>query len=87
MKKIFAIKDEKAAAYYDPFTMGNTIDAQRTFMQAMKAEKSMISQYPDDFNLYLIGEYDEMTGLITPNAPVMILTGKEAKEKTKEQIC
>ena len=81
MKKIFCIKDEKSGAYYDPFTMGNTIDAQRTFMQAMKAEKSMIAQYPEDFNLYLVGEYDEMKGMITPQKPVLILTGKEAKEK------
>ena len=81
MKKIFCIKDEKSGQHYDPFTMGNTIDAQRTFMQAMKAEKSMIAQYPEDFNLYLVGEYDEMTGLITAQKPVLILTGKEAKEK------
>lgn len=83
MKKIFVIKDEKSGTHYDPFTMGNTIDAQRTFMQAMKNEKSMISQYPEDFNLYFLGEYDEEIGLISPTAPVMVLTGKEAKEASK----
>ena len=85
MKKIFVIKDEKSGAYYDPFTMGNTVDAQRTFMQAMKTEKSMISQYPEDFNLYNIGEYDELKGMITATAPVMILTGKEAKEASRKE--
>jgi hypothetical protein len=85
MKKIFCIKDEKSGQYYDPFTMGNTIDAQRTFMQAMKAEKSMISQYPEDFNLYLVGEYDEMSGIINPQAPVLILTGKDAKDSLRKE--
>lgn len=86
MKKVFCVKDEKAGQYYEPFCMGNTIDAQRTFMQGMRTEKSMISQYPEDFNLYCIGEYDELTGLITPQAPVMILTGKEAYESVKGEI-
>jgi len=85
MKKIFVIKDEKSGAHYDPFTMSNSIDAQRAFMQGMKSEKSIISQYPEDFNLYYIGEFDEMSGLITAQAPVMILTGKEAKEASRKE--
>lgn len=81
MKKIFVIKDEKSGAHYDPFTMSNTIDAQRAFMQGMKSEKSIISQYPEDFNLYYIGDFDEMDGSINPQKPILMLTGKEAKEK------
>lgn len=85
MKRIFVVKDEKAGCFYEPFVMANVIDAQRTFMQGMKSEKSMISQYPEDFNLYSIGEYDEMTGLISPQAPVMVLTGREAKEASRKE--
>ena len=85
MKKIFVIKDEKSGAHYDPFTMSNSIDAQRAFMQGMRSEKSMISQYPEDFNLYFIGEFDEMSGMITPQAPVLILTGKDAKDSLRKE--
>jgi hypothetical protein len=86
MKKIFCIKDEKSGAHYDPFTMSNSIDAQRAFMQGIKSEKSIISQYPEDFNLYFVGEFDEMSGLITPReAPVLILTGKDVKDSLRKE--
>lgn len=37
-------------------------EAERTFHQMAHDEKSIIWKYPQDFDLYYLGEFDDLTG-------------------------
>jgi len=65
--KIFAIRDMKAECFIGlPWFNLTHAEAERNFLELAKDEKSMVSKYPDDFDLYHLGEYDKTTGNIIP---------------------
>ncbi len=61
--KIFSIRDAKAEVYNTPFYQKTHGEAERNFRTLVTDEKSTISQYPDDFDLYYLGEYNDNSGL------------------------
>lgn len=61
--KAFSIRDAKANAFIAPWYKPTHGEAERYFHQLANDEKSMIKQYPEDFDLYHVGEYDDQTGI------------------------
>lgn len=84
--KLFAIRDTKGNFYGAPFTQHSTVDAERTFMKLRREHNSNINLYPQDFDLYHVGNYDNQTGKIQAlDVPVHMvnashLPGFDAKE-------
>lgn len=66
MLKIYAILDSKAAAFGNPFYMRSIGEAVRAFNDEAKKENSMVKNYPEDFTLFELGDYDQVTGIIKP---------------------
>lgn len=64
--KIFTIRDAKAEAFLQPFFKLTHGEAERDFTSLKRDPKSMISQYPEDYDLYFLGEYDQVTGTVEP---------------------
>lgn len=68
--KAFSIRDSKAEVFNTPFFQKTHGEAERSFQALVKDEKTMVSQYPTDYDLYYIGDYDdqsgELIGLDTP---------------------
>lgn len=64
--KLFSIRDSKGEVYNTPFFQKSHGEAERSFRELIKDEKSMVSKYPDDFDLYYLGTYDDQTGVIKP---------------------
>lgn len=62
--KIFAIRDTKGEHYGSPFFQKSNSEAERSFHQLVNDPASMPSKYPEDFDLYALGEYDDLTGKI-----------------------
>ena len=62
--KIFAIRDQKAEVYNTPFYQHSHGEAERNFKTLVNDGKSTVSQYPEDFDLYYLGDYDDNTGLV-----------------------
>lgn len=62
--KLYAIKDAKAEVYGKPFHQTTHGEAERSFRQLIMDEKSMPHKFPDDYDLYYLGEYDDQTGLV-----------------------
>ncbi|QXP08473.1 MAG: nonstructural protein [Arizlama microvirus] len=60
--KMFSVRDAKAETFNPPFFKPTHGEAERAFRQLCKDEKSMVASYPDDFDLYYLGEYDDNTG-------------------------
>lgn len=62
---MFTIKDQKAQVYNTPFFQKSPGEAERSLKSLTNDNQSLISKYPEDFDLYLIGEYDDQTGMMT----------------------
>ena len=60
--KAYAVYDNKAEAFMQPFFSGNAGLAIRTFADNAKNPESIWNRHPNDFCLYEIGEYDENSG-------------------------
>lgn len=62
MKKVFAIRDVKVSAYHLPFFAENEIMAVRSIQAHMTNGESFLSQFAPDYELYHLGEFDEIQG-------------------------
>lgn len=62
--KLFAIRDTKGDFYGAPFSQHSTVEAERTFIKLRRESNSNINLYPQDFDLYHLGDYDSQTGVI-----------------------
>jgi hypothetical protein len=67
---IFAILDQKAEAFLQPFFAATTALAFRNCNKACRNPESPFAQFPTDFTLYCIGEFDDESGALTPYAPM-----------------
>ncbi len=60
--KMFSIRDAKAEVFNKPFHATTHGEAERNFQTAVNDPKTTLSQYPEDFDLYYIGTYNDNTG-------------------------
>lgn len=60
--KIFAIRDTKAGFYSPPFFKQTHTEAERDFREIANDQKSSLNKYPEDFDLYHLGTYDDQSG-------------------------
>lgn len=58
----------KSQLFSAPFTQKSVAEAVRSFASVANKEGSQISDYPNDFRLYRIAEFDEESGRVTPLA-------------------
>jgi hypothetical protein len=65
--KLYTIRDSKGEFYGPPFTQKTHGEAERSFHTLTNDPKSNVNQYPEDFDLYYLGEYDDISGKIKPN--------------------
>lgn len=75
--KVFAIHDVKAEAYMSPFFMPAVGLALRAFKDLVGDEKSQISKHPSDYTLYLVGEFDDGSGVLSGVGPTRLASGVE----------
>nr|QJB19509.1 MAG: nonstructural protein [Microvirus sp.] len=64
--KLFAIRDTKGQFYGNPWTKRTPGEAERDFTQLAQDPQSTIHKFPQDYDLYELGDFDENTGKITP---------------------
>lgn len=64
--KIYSIRDAKTQFFSAPFYNHTHGEAERNFKTACNDQQSNLSKFPEDYDLYHIGEYDDNTGKITP---------------------
>lgn len=71
---IYTIRDDKASFYGTPFFSANDDVATRSFMRLTSDMNSIVSEYPADFALYKIGNFNEDTGdIVGFDAPEFII--------------
>jgi len=81
IQKIFAIRDIKAGNYATPFFMPSNGLAIRAFSDLVSDPKTTINRHPDDFQLFVIGEYDDNSGEIISTKPEFLSNASEYLKK------
>lgn len=64
--KMYSIRDAKAEIFITPFFKKTHGEAERDFQTAVNDSKTTLHKYPEDFDLYYLGEYDDQKGLTQP---------------------
>lgn len=68
----YAVFDSKAAHYNSPWFMHNDQMAIRAFADIANDNKTVIGAHPEDYTLYNIGEYDNITAKYTGRTPIAV---------------
>lgn len=81
--KIFAVRDEKAQAFMDPFVVPHVGQATRSFQDASSNDRSPINKHPEDYTLFQIGTFDNESAKIVACTPVRICCASDFNEVKK----
>lgn len=66
---VCSVFDVKVGAYAAPFFVRTRGEAVRSFMDACEDDKLPFRRHPEDYDLYCLGDFDEVSGLLTALAP------------------
>ena len=71
--KVFSIRDTAVEAFMRPFFARTAGEADRAFSGEVQNAQTPVGQHPADYHLFYLGDFDEVTGDLTPlDAPVRI---------------
>ena len=62
--KIFSIRDSKAEAFNTPIFLATEGQAIRMFDYMCNKPDSTIAMHPEDYTLFALGEFNDITGLV-----------------------
>lgn len=68
--RMYSIFDRKAEVFNAPMCFVNDAICQRALTQIIPGDADM-SKYPDDFDVYLVAEFDNAVGSVFPVDPVI----------------
>jgi len=75
---LFAVYDVKANAFNAPIALLSKAAAIRSFTDAVTDKSTPFGRHPEDYSLFLVGEWDELTGtIIAAKANERIITALE----------
>lgn len=64
MKQLTAIYDNKAERFFAINLAKTTADFVRSVQVEAKNPQSMLHQFPSDYELYVLSDFDESTGIV-----------------------
>lgn len=65
---LFSVHDSKTDAFAPPYTASTPGEAERRFRTAC-SEEGDLKRYPTDFNLYQVGFFNNVAGLVESVVP------------------
>lgn len=74
IRYVYSVRDEVSTLYMGLQLELNDAVACRNFDYAL-SRNEMMSYRPEDYSLWLLGSYDDTTGIITPCPPKIIKRG------------
>ena len=77
---LISLKDNAKGEFTAPMLVSSEEDAKRSFILCfMNGQNSMVAQFPSQFDLYEVGDFDLSTGIMRPINPRFIINGLTAK--------
>ena len=71
--RVYSIYDKKALAYSPVLSFPNDVFAIRACEADLRNSQSVYSQYPSDFCLVHVADFDDVKGILTPVAPLEVV--------------
>lgn len=92
--RMYSIYDKKSMIFHPPQFCHNDQHAMRMYHMDLSKPGMVMSQYPDDFSIYCVGEFEDhegkITGFATPTYVIgldVLLSGKAEEDgKTDTEI-
>lgn len=75
--RLYSIRDKKSG-FLPPTSDVNDETATRNFHFACQTRDKMFMAYPDDYDLFYVGEYDTESGIINPCNPMFVASARNA---------
>lgn len=70
--KLFSVFDRKAVTWGPPMQFKTDELARRSGVTLLKSGDSEIAKFPEDFDLYYVGTFDDDNGLLTGDTPRLV---------------
>lgn len=83
---LYSIKDTKLGKFGMPFTAPNDDIAKRSLTSTIRAGGNNISEYPEDFQLFKLGSYDDDTGELTTEVKFLANATEFTKKGDNNEI-
>jgi len=87
---LFTVFDSAAHRYLEPFTASTVEVALRMFRHTVNSGKGPFSQFPEDYSLFCVGEFDQEKGQLRPYQELQSLgvaiTFVEMRNPTNGQV-
>jgi hypothetical protein len=74
IQKMYSVKDVKAGAFFPPFLMENDETATRAMVHCLRDPDHKFSLNPEDFQLFYHGEFDNLTGELSVQSPIHVVS-------------
>jgi len=76
---VFSVFDSKVGAYANPFFVRTRGEAVRSFSDASQDDSLPFKKHPADYQLYLVGSWDEVSGRLgaPANGPERVIGADE----------
>lgn len=74
---VCAIMDAKVGAFSPPMYFRSKGEAVRSFLDALSDSQTSLSKHPRDYQMFLVGTFDDQTGHLTPVTIEMLHAGEE----------
>jgi len=77
--KVVAIRDKAIEAFGQPIFVSAVGQAVRSFGDEVKRvdQNNGINKHPEDYDLFLLGTYDDQTGELYSQTPEVVAVGKD----------
>lgn len=80
--QMYSVRDAKASVFHPPYFNRSHGEAERNFDQLVNDPKSVQCQYPEDWDLYHLGEYDDESGqMSTLPSPKHLIKAVDVKRQ------
>lgn len=84
---VCSVYDRATAAFMPPFFARSKGEAIRSFMDACSDGKTQFCRYPADYTLFLIGDFDDQTGMLSGETTgERLITAQECIAKVPEIV-
>lgn len=81
--EIYTIRDKKTDVYNTPFFQRSVEEAMRTIADAANDERTHLAKFPDDFEIYRLGSFNDNSGKIDPVIPTFVCSVSSLKVSTQ----
>jgi hypothetical protein len=71
--KIFTVRDNVASAFLQPFFSVNSGSAIRSLTEVTNDKDHQFGKHAPDYSLWIIGSFDDTTGVVLPCEPTRLL--------------